>query len=416
MTDSSSSSPDSSLPDPSSTTPPDTSEAPRSFTLSLSNDDFLRVALTAGRHAPGPIGSYVCTVEFGDTNHTWFFEEQNVTSWFWVTANDGEPNSDSLDVPAFFLNAVHQMLPDDNVDDIDFFIDRDANTISMKSHQCTFTATLPPQKSRPPRVEHRRSSRLHVHVDHFAQIGSFLTAIPVELPEDEDGHPAVFQPFITFSYDGTDLVVSRDWTRFDGPVLTLRVPAGGSYRGSFSMYAPVVAREIYLSDIHGSGALVFEFFEDEPHLCKVGNTSWGFNVQLANEHVFKYRRRIEALLSGGDAELDVTRSSYFGWDPVVVVKAGSRSVTATITPDEKGEAKFIRLNTDIVSDLSWSTELATEINAWNNQWPSVKLVFTDGVLHAVADVPIGAIAGISESVVNLVAKAQIVDELIAAVL
>jgi hypothetical protein len=66
--------------------------------------------------------------------------------------------------------------------------------------------------------------------------------------------------------------------------------------------------------------------------------------------------------------------------------------------------------------LSWSTELATEINAWNNQWPSVKLVFTDGVLHAVADVPIGAIAGISESVVNLVAKAQIVDELIAAVL
>jgi hypothetical protein len=34
----------------------------------------------------------------------------------------------------------------------------------------------------------------------------------------------------------------------------------------------------------------------------------------------------------------------------------------------------------------------------------------------VADVPIGAIAGISESVVNLVAKAQIVDELIAAVL
>jgi hypothetical protein len=182
------------------------------------------------------------------------------------------------------------------------------------------------------------------------------------------------------------------------------------------MYAPVVAREIYLSDIHGTGSLVFEFFDDEPHVCKVGSTNWGFNVHLANEHVFKYRRRIEALLSGGDAELDVTRSSYFGWDPVVVMKAGARTVTATITPDEKGEAKYVRLNTDIISDLSWSTQLATEINAWNDQWPAVKLFFTDGVVHAVADVPIAAISGISESVVDLVAKAQIVDELIAAVL
>jgi hypothetical protein len=416
MTDSSSSSPDLPLPDPSLPPASATSEPPRSFTLSLSNDEFVRVALTAVRHSPGPIGSYVCTVEFGDTSNTWFFEEQNVASWFWTQADEEQPTSGSLDVPVYFLEAVREMLTDDNVDNVDFFVDRDANTISLKSKQCTFTATLPTQKIRAPRVERRRSSRLHVHVEHFAQIGSFLTAVPVDLPEDEDGHPAVFQPFITFSYDGTDLVVTRDWTRFDGPVLTMRVPAGGSYRGTFSMYAPVVAREIYLSDIHGSGALVFEFFDDEPHLCKVGNTSWGFNVQLANEHVFKYRRRLESLLSGGDAELEVTRDSYFAWDPVVVVKAGSRSVTATITPDEKGEAKFIRLNTDIVSDFSWSTELATEINAWNNQWPAVKLVFTDGVLHAVADVPIGAVAGISESVVNLVAKAQIVDELIAAVL
>lgn len=412
----SSSSPDSSLPDPSLPPASATPEPPRSFTLSLSNDEFVRVALTAVRHSPGPIGSYVCTVEFGDNNHTWFFEEQNVTSWFWTQADEDQPTSGSLDVPVYFLEAVREMLPDDNFDNVDFFIDRDANTISMKSKQCTFSATLPPQKACSPRVERRRSSRLHVHVEHFAQIGSFLTAIPVDLPEDEDGHPAVFQPFITFSYDGTDLVVSRDWTRYDGPVLTMRVPAGGSYRGTFSMYAPVVAREIYLSDIHASGALVFEFFDDEPHLCKVGNTNWGFDIQLANEHVFKYRRMLESLLSGGDAELEVTHHPYFAWDPVVVVKAGSRSVTATITPDEKGEAKFIRLNTDIVSDLSWSTELATEINAWNDQWPAVKLVFTDGVLHALADMPIGAIAGISESVVDLVAKAQIVDELIAAVL
>ena len=394
----------------------DNSGLPDKFILSLSNDDFVRLALTAVRHSPGPIGDYVCTVEFGHDHHTWSFEEQNVTSWFTTDSDDDEPNEGSLDIPVHFLEAIREMLPDDNFDNIDLLIDRTANTISVTANQCVFMSTLPEQPVRPSKSVHQQTSRLHVNSEHFAQIGPFLSAIPVVLPEDEDGHPSAFQPFITFTYDGTDLVVSRDWTRLNGPVLTMRVPAGGSFRGSFSMYAPIVAREIYLSDVHGRGPLVFEFSDNEPHICKVNNVSWGFDIQLAHEHVLRYRRRLEAMLSSGDAELEVQRDSRIGWDSVVTVQAGTRTVTATITPNDSGEAQYIRLNTNIVSDLSWSAQLATEINAWNNQWPAVKLVFTDGVLHAVTDVPIGAIGTISDSVVDLTEKAQIVDELIAAVL
>lgn len=117
-----------------------------------------------------------------------------------------------------------------------------------------------------------------------------------------------------------------------------------------------------------------------------------------------------------DAELEVKRDERLGWDPVVVVEAGARTVTATITSIDNGRVHFIRLKTDIASDIPWTAELATEINAWNDQWPTVKLLHTDNVVQAIADVPMSALPGVADTVVDLVAKAQIVDELIAAVL
>ena len=411
MPDSSSSSSDSSLPHNSNI-----SELPTSFTLFLAHEDFERVYLTALRHAPQPVGEYVCTVEFGTLNHTWFFREQNITSWFLTETGEDEPTSGSLDIPAYFLEAINQLLAHVDDNDVELHINRDANTITYSAKQSHFTATLPTQPQRPPRSQHPRSSRVHVNTAHFAQVGPFLSSIPVDIPEDEDGHPAVFQPFITFTYDGTDLVISRDWTKLGGPVLTMRVQAGGDYRGSFSMYAPAAAREFFLADAYGSGALVFEFSDEEPHVCKLTNTTWGIDIQLANEYVFKYRRRLEAALSAGDTELEVKRDSRIGWDPVVVVEAGNRTITATITEAENGSSHYVRLKTDIISNIPWTPELATEINAWNDQWPTVKLLHTDTVVQVVADVPMASLSDISGTVVDLVAKAQIVDELIGAVL
>lgn len=411
MPDSSSSSSHSSLPHDS-----EISDQPSSFTLCLSHEDFVRVVLTALRHAPQPIGEYVCTVEFGQLHHTWLFREQNITSWFLSETGDEEPTSGSLDIPAYFLDAINQLLAHVEYDDVEFHVNRETNTITYSSKQTHFSATLPTQPQRPPRSQHQRSSRVHVNTEHFAQVGPFLSSVPVDIPEDEDGHPAVLQPFITFTYDGTDLLITRDWSKLSGPVLTMRVQAGGDYRGSFSMFAPAVAREFFMVDLYGGGALVFEFSDEEPHICKLTNTTWGIDIQLANEHVFKYRRRLEAALAAGDTELEVQRDSRIGWDPVVVVEAGDRIVTATITEADNGSTHYVRLKTDIMSDIPWSPEVATEINAWNDQWSTVKLLHTDTAVQAVADVPMAALSDIAGTVVDLVAKAQIVDELIGAVL
>lgn len=410
--------PDSSSTSSSSSLPHDLeiSEQPTRFTLFLAHEDFERIFMTAQRHASVPVGEYVCTVEFGSLHHMWFFREQNITSWFETATNDDEPTTGSLNIPAYFLEAIHNIVTHEEEQDVELHINRDENTITYSAKQSHFTATLPAQPECSLQSQHVRSSRLHVNTDHFAQVGPFLSAVPIDIPEDEDGHPSVFQPFITFTYDGTDLIVSRDWSSLGGPVLTLRLQAGGDYRGSFSMFAPAVAREFFLADSYGSGALVFEFSDEEPHVCKLTNTTWGIDIQLAKEYVFRYRRRLEAALAVGDNELNVKRDSRIGWDPVVVVEAGDRTITATITEASNGSTHYVRLKTDIISDTPWTPELATEINAWNDQWPTVKLLHADNVVHVVADVPMAALPDIAGTVVDLVAKAQIVDELIGAVL
>jgi hypothetical protein len=117
-----------------------------------------------------------------------------------------------------------------------------------------------------------------------------------------------------------------------------------------------------------------------------------------------------------DAEFTVARDTRRGWNPIVVIDAGSREVTATIVPVQDQRGVYIRLETEIAADVEWTTELATEINSWNDQWPTVKLVFVNNAVRAIADLPAAGLDGLADAVVDLVAKAQIVDDLIGAVL
>jgi hypothetical protein len=139
-------------------------------------------------------------------------------------------------------------------------------------------------------------------------------------------------------------------------------------------------------------------------------------VELGYEHVLQYRTRIEMALHMADAEFTVTRDNRRGWNPTVIIGAGSREVTATIVPAQDQRGVYIRLDTEIAADVQWSTELATEINSWNDQWPTVKLVFVNNAVRAIADLPAAGLDGIADVVVDLVAKAQIVNDLIGAVL
>lgn len=402
----------------SSVDPSETSPAvalPHNFTLTLDPDELENVTSMAMRHADALMGSATFTVEFLPDARVWRFRDQNVTSWFEETNVEG-PEAGLLTLPVYFFDSIRQVLVNDSESCVELVIDSTARTITYRANECEFSASLPDQIVPAIPVAAERTSRVIVQAPHIAQIGPFLSAIPVSLPDDEDGHPSVFLPFITFTYDGVRLTITRDWSHFDGPILTLTVPAGGDYRGTFSMYAPVVTREIYLADTYAKGPLTFEFSDTSPHVCRITTRRWGMSVFMAQQHVFEYRRKLEGALSMGDAELVFEKDERLGWDPVVVITAGERVVTATITAGENNRGQYVRLSTDILTDLVWSPELAAEINAWNDQWPSIKLLHSQGILRAVADVPVAAISGISAVVVDLVEKAQIVDDLIVAVL
>lgn len=409
------------MPDTSSSSSPDlstTTELPRQFTLFLQNSDFGEVVMAAVRHARDSIADSTFTVQFTPTHCMWWFRRQNVNMYL-STADDGEerPHSGLLTLPVYFFDSIRQLLLDDEENDITLQIDLAANTISYSSNDCTFTATLPQQGVYSPPSLPERSSRLIVNAPQLAQIGPFLRAVPVALPEDEDGSPfSGHLPFAEFSYDGVKLSVTRDWSRLGGPCLSLTVPAGGDYRGSFSVFVPVVAQEIYLSDTYTQGALTFEFNDEQPNICHVSSPRFGMVVELGYEHVLQYRTRIEMALHMADAEFTVTRDNRRGWNPTVIIGAGSREVTATIVPAQDQRGVYIRIDTEIAADVQWSTELATEINSWNDQWPTVKLVFVNNAVRAIADLPAAGLDGIADVVVDLVAKAQIVNDLIGAVL
>ena len=409
------------MPDPSSSSSPDlsaTTELPRQFTLFLQNSEFGEVVMAAVRHAQDSIADSTFTVQFTPTHCMWWFRRQNIHTYI-STEDDSEerPHAGVLTLPVHFFDSIRQLLLDDEEPDVELQIDLNANTITYSSHDCTFTSTLPQQLVTTPPALPERSTRIIVNAPQIAQIGPFLRSVPIALPEDEDGSPySGHLPFVTFTYDGVKLTVTRDWSRLDGPTLSITVPAGGDYRGSFSVFAPVFAQEIYLSDTYTQGALTFAFNDEQPNICHVSSPRFGMVVELGYEHVLQYRTRIEMALHMADAEFEVARDTRRGWNPTVVVNAGSREVTATIVPVQDQRGVYVRLETEIAADVQWTTELASEINSWNDQWPTVKLVFVNNAVRAIADLPAAGLDGLADAVVDLVAKAQIVNDLIGAVL
>ena len=374
--------------------------------------------MAAVRHAHDSIADSTFTVQFTPTHCMWWFRRQNIHTYI-STEDDSEerPHAGVLTLPVHFFDSIRQLLLDDEEIDVELQIDLNANTITYSSHDCTFSSTLPQQLVTTPPALPERSTRIIVNAPQIAQIGPFLRSVPIALPEDEDGSPySGHLPFVTFTYDGVKLTVTRDWSRLDGPTLSITVPAGGDYRGSFSVFAPVFAQEIYLSDTYTQGALTFAFNDEQPNICHVSSPRFGMVVELGYEHVLQYRTRIEMALHMADAEFTVARDTRRGWNPTVVVNAGAREVTATIVPVQDQRGVYIRLDTEIAADVQWTTELAAEINSWNDQWPTVKLVFVNNAVRAIADLPAAGLDGLADAVVELVEKAQTVDDLIGAVL
>jgi hypothetical protein len=404
------------MPDSSSPSSPESSSTlPRQFQINFSSYEFGQVAETAQRFADGcpPSCFHLC---FDNESMVWVFSQANVTMTksFMFSTTD-ESLSGHITLPVHLFTTMELARVSGEADDVVLAFDLDANTVTYAARKVSITTTLPVQTEPPVIPTWTRTSRVFFHGPVLAHVGAFLASNPIENLGDDDDVPAI-APFIEASFDGDQLTLTRDWSRHGGPVLSLAVEAGGDFRGSFSMFAEVFARELYIAGADADGLVAIEFNDQEPHICRVPFFDTTLAVNLGFEHVFEYRRTLEMALQFSDAELVVERDTRIGWDPTVVVTAGSRTVLATLTQGQNGLGHYVRLSTDIASDIPWSGTLAAEVNAWNDRWPTVKLVHIDGILRAIADMPVSAMPAMAGAVVDLVEKAQVVDDLIAAVL
>lgn len=403
------------MPDSSSSPVPDPlSTLPRTFQIEVTPFELTQVVEAAQRFADG-CHPHSFHLSFEDEALVWKFSQDNITFAFSIREFEADPTlRGHVTLPVHFFTSIETARVSGESDSVILMFDLDANTLSFVEHKARISTTLPVQTEPPTVPAWKRTSRVFFHAPVLTHLGAFLISNPIGSDTDEEFTGVT--PFIQCSFDGDQLVFTRDWSPHGGPVLSMAVEAGGDFRGSFSMLADVFARELYIAANDSSRLVAFEFNSDEPHLLRVPLPTTTIVVNLGSQHVFEYRRALEMSLQFSDAELTVQRDSRVGWDPTVVVTAGPRTVLATLTPGQKGLGHYVRLSTDIVSDVPWSDALAGEINSWNDRWPTVKLVHVDGVLRAVADMPVSAMPAMADAVINLTERAQEVDDLIAAVL
>ncbi len=391
----------------------DTPALPRQFQIELMAHEFNRIAEAAQRFADGcPPSTF--HLSFQEDYRLWTFSQANVTMTISAFADTGSPESGHITLPVHFFTSMELARVSGESDEVVLRFDTEANTVTYFAKKASFSTTLPDQTEPAVVPTWKRTSRVFFHGPVLAHLGAFLVSNPIGSDGDEDFDGIT--PFIHCSFDGEQLTLTRDWSPHGGPVLSMSVEAGGDFRGSFSMFADVIAREFYVGSSDHQGLFAIEFNEEEQHICRISTVNTSYAVSLGFEHVYEYRRSLELSLTFSDAELTVQRDNRIGWDPTVVVTAGSRTVLATLTPGRNGLGHYVRLTTDIATDVPWTTSLAAEVNAWNDRWPSVKLVHVDGVLRAIADMPVSAMPAMAGAVVDLTEKAQIVDDLIAAVL
>jgi hypothetical protein len=111
-------------------------------------------------------------------------------------------------------------------------------------------------------------------------------------------------------------------------------------------------------------------------------------------------------------EIDVDADERIGWSPIVNCHFDGSDISVEIVKGLAGQPDYFRLSTVVLPDSPWNLEIASEINAWNNQWTNVKLVRHETNLVALRDVVAEELDLTPEAVVDLVKKSKVVAEVV----
>lgn len=377
---------------------------PEKFSFSLSHDEAEAAIQLAIRYAPEPFMGYRFQLQFGESNRRWVMREQNLTG-FQEFDSEGGPKQGYLTLPINVLEIAAHVFgePFDTTVTVDFMTGK----IQLENCSVTIDVDLPVQDSSPMDVSFLPNSYITVETLPLAQLGHTHLMYPVTIDADDLEKPL---PFLEFAFTGEMLQVSRDWTSFGGPVVSVSIPADGAAPRTFSSFPIALPRELFHSDIYGNESVKFCFSDDMPNIAFIDGIHWGVRIELGHQIVYQYRNSLVQTLS--ENEIDVDTDERTAWSPIVTCHFNGADVAVEIVKGLDGQPDYFRLSTVVLPDSPWNLEIASEINGWNNQWTNVKLVRHETDLVALRDVVAEEMDLTPEAVVDLVTKSKVVAEVV----
>lgn len=378
------------------------------FSFEIDSGELKDVCAMAERYTPRVTADYSVLLHITSGRHRWNMREDNVTAWIDFITTSGEEEH-LVVIPLHFLNTIGYMYPELFTYVIEF--DPTRNTLTFTAGSDVMCVTVPSKHLESVNLQSISSSHIEFESSDLARFGNSLLVHPTDTEENEDSLP---YPFLRLNVSHSSVHGTRNWAAFDGPIIEHTVKAVSTFEGVVEMYAYPICREMAFLRNIPSCTVSLAFSASSPEVAMMTADNWGMRIDLGNEGVAFYRTRIEGQLLIDDMEVEL--DSRIGFNPIVQVQADERLVDIAIISGATVIDTTLRASTMVLVDAPWNVEIATEINAWNNQWINVKLIHHNQSLIAVCDFPVTSIDNVSNIVRDLVTKAATVDQVIGVLL
>ena len=377
---------------------------PSSFTFQIDRETLNEVVAMAERFAPVPRGDYSVALQFTPGSQRWIMEEHNCVATLTASGAPG-PRDGAVVLPLHFLHNLSILFSDAGSFPIQ--IDSLKKTAQFEYGNESLSTTLPLQDFDNSRSEFVASQQVVVSPHALVRLGSVLRSCPIDFGENEEGLP---MPFTVLNITHSSLTATRNWAAFGGASTSMTIEAQGDFEGTVSYFPDPMNREMLFNEVEEDGFVTISFSTETPNIAMMTGGNWALRFDLGHEHVFHYRRLIEGQLVGDGMNVEI--DERIGWNPTVQVRVDERLVDVDIIPGLTVLDATLRASTVVLVDAPWTLEMASEVNAWNDQWASVKLVYQDSSLYAVCDFPVSSIESVSGLVRDLAAKTALVDQVI----
>lgn len=229
----------------------------------------------------------------------------------------------------------------------------------------------------------------HPHASANVALSTIASAVSVlrvnGAQMDGEGIP----PFVGMKIAGGEVRFTVDWRRFGGGRYTGAFAATHEGEATVSFFGHQLVRFLQSRrwDIEDSDASVRLSVEHQhgvdTDLVRVTGTCWGVAAWADRESAVRWNSRVADALT--EAGCDVVGSPRFT-NSISFHRHGIE-MTALIEPGDGPDQDRVRLLVQLGAGITDNLEVHREINAFNREWPEVKIVLSAPNLFGVIDVP-----------------------------